>query len=119
MVQEAARVARLSDGEVLILVETDKETDWDTSDPLGRQDTWRFKFLEYCRKTFCTNVPQVTGVGGADVPGELDFVFTHSSLETENITYGPPLGKSDHQVLEIKYKKSIQIKRKRKETTML
>lgn len=39
----------------------------------------------------------------ADVPSNLDLVFTHSGLETRNIIYGPPVGKSDHLVLEFDY----------------
>lgn len=45
----------------------------------------------------------VTSVRFADVPSKLEFVFTHGSLDIENITYGFPLRRNDHLVLEIDY----------------
>lgn len=41
------------------------------------------------------NVSEVTRVRGTDVPSKMALVSMHSSLEIENSTEGPPLGKSD------------------------
>lgn len=49
------------------------------------------------------HLSEVTKVRGTDVSSKLDLVFTYSSLEIENITYGPLLGKSDCLVLNMDY----------------
>lgn len=43
----------------------------------------------------------VTKAKGVDAPENLGLVFTYSSQEFENITYGTSFGKSDHLVLEM------------------
>lgn len=52
---------------------------------------------------------------GDDLPSKLDLLFSHSSLNTENITYGPPLGEMASLALKADYiakKKCLKTKRR-------
>lgn len=78
--------------------------DWNTSDTHGGKIVWRFRFLECVKEDFLyRHVSEVTKLRGEDVPLQLGLVFTLGSLKFENITYGPPLTKSDHLVLKMDY----------------
>lgn len=69
MMRGAARLAMQGGLNIVILENFSyKGIDWNTLDPLGGEDMWRFKFLE--------RLPEVTRVRSADMHAEVDLVFT-------------------------------------------
>lgn len=112
VVQEAAREAMHSGGNVPIL--RYGSCNWFDH---GSENTGRFKFLQCYRRTVCTNTSQRS----IRLEGRMlhhNWILTHSSLAIVNITYGPPLGKSNQLVLQMDYRRKEKMLKDKEHNVM-
>ncbi|XP_069169369.1 uncharacterized protein [Procambarus clarkii] len=80
-----------------------KSIDWEAYEA-KTEDFWTCKFVDLILETFLyQHVKQATRMREGDVPSMLDLIFTRKEEEIFDIQYLPPLGKSDHVFLGIKY----------------
>ena len=49
------------------------------------------------------HVEEFTRKRGADQPSRLDLIFSKNEFEVESIRYDPPIGSSDHSVLNFTF----------------
>ena len=81
-----------------------KDINWLELNPHGESGSWRAKFLNCIQENFLhQHVLEPTRARGDDTPSTLDLVFTHSSLDIENLEYRAPLGRSDHCILSMNF----------------
>ena len=68
---------------------------------MGAESTWGNRLLKVATDNLMTQwVSEETRLRGNDEPSRLDLVFTKEVILEERIKHHPPLGKSDHEVLE-------------------
>ena len=98
------QLEKLSDKNHRILITGDfnaKEIDWEKMEAGKEGDTWNSKLLEFATEHILTqHVRDNTRIRGDDEPSRLDLVFTRERDIVRNMGHHPPLGKSDHMVLE-------------------
>ena len=76
--------------------------DWSSSTCIGSATTVQQKFLDILQENFWQQlIDQPTRVRGTDRPSILDLLITNESSLIDKIDYTPPLGNSDHLMLEI------------------
>lgn len=75
---------------------------WDTCSTNGTIDSKEFRFIETIRDCYLyQHITAPTRGRGSDKPSVIDLVFTSEEEFISDITINPPLGKSDHSVIEL------------------
>ena len=78
-----------------------KEVNWENYEAEGNEFTWGNRLLKLTTDNLMTQwVREETRLRGNDEPSRLDLVFTKGTLIKQGVKHHPPLGKSDHEVLE-------------------
>ena len=78
-----------------------KEVNWENYEAEGNNFTWGNRLLKLTTDNLMTQwVREETRLRGSDEPSRLDLVFTKGISIKQGIEHHPPLGKSDHEVLE-------------------
>ena len=78
------------------------QIDWNTCSTSNNEDSKDFKFIETVRDCFLfQHVTNPTRGRGSDNPSVIDLVFTSEEGVIETLNIYPPLGKSDHSVIEL------------------
>ena len=81
-----------------------KEINWEKGDTNTNETHPANIFLELTRDNFLTqHVKQATRYRDNNTPSILDLVLTNEENMIDEITHLPGLGKSDHEILEIKF----------------
>ena len=92
-----------------------KEVDWENFETEGGEDSWGNRLLRLATNKLLTQwVREDTRIRGNDEPSRLDLVFTKDINLEQSIRHEPPLGKSDHEVLE--FSVIVEEEDRRKET---
>ena len=74
---------------------------WESMETKGNENQWVNKLVELTQDFLLyQHVTANTRKRGPDEPSLLDLVFTRQKEDIESIIYNPPLGKSDHVLLE-------------------
>ena len=77
---------------------------WDSMEANGTQSYWDTMLLDVAQEFFLyQHITETTRKRGTDEPSLLDLVFTRHKEDIEEITYNPPIGKSDHVLLEFDF----------------
>ena len=95
---------KLSDKNYRILITGDfnaKEINWEKQEAGKEDDSWNSKLLDFATEHILTqHVKENTRMRGEDEPTRLDLVFTREKEDVKDLKHLPPLGKSDHMILE-------------------
>ena len=76
--------------------------DWNNISTNGNENSMEYKFIESIRDCFLyQHVTTPTRGRGSDNPSVIDLVFTREEGVINDLSINPPLGKSDHSVIEI------------------
>ncbi|KAF7683168.1 hypothetical protein TCON_1630, partial [Astathelohania contejeani] len=104
ILREVIQKAERDKARLMILGDFNMKTiDWEAYDA-GTEDFWTCRFMNLFLEAFMyQHVKQPTRMRGGDVPSVLDLIFTRKEEEIFDIQYLPPIGKSDHVLLEVKY----------------
>ena len=77
---------------------------WESMETKGAENHWDNKLVELTQDFLLyQHVTSSTRKRGLDEPSLLDLVFTRQKEDIESIIYHPPLGKSDHVLLEYSF----------------
>ena len=77
---------------------------WESMETKGAENQWDNKLVELAQDFFLyQHVTSSTRKRGLDEPSLLDLVFTRQKEDIESIIHNPPLGKSDHVLLEYSF----------------
>ena len=91
-----------------------KSIDWATWKTKQGDSSNEAKFIEGVRDAyFYQHVGSATRRRGNDDPSTLDLIFTNEEMQVSEITHGPPLGKSDHDVLSFSFHCYVDFVRKK------
>ena len=75
---------------------------WDDCSTTKDKESKEFKFLEAVRVAFLTqHIDEPTRITAGDKPSLLDIVLTDAGLTDLNTNIQPPLGQSDHVLIEL------------------
>ena len=92
-----------------------KEVDWENFETEGEEDSWGNRLLRLATDKLMTQwVREETRIRGNDEPSRLDLVFTKDVNLEQGIRHEPPLGRSDHEVLE--FSVNMEGEERKKET---
>jgi len=102
--EEVLQLSETNAKEILVTGDFNSKIDWESFDPRAQPDSWNAKLLEVINE-FCLfqNVTDHTRIRGLDRPSMLDLIFTKHKDDIKDMEYCPPLGKSDHVVIKLKY----------------
>ena len=79
-----------------------REVNWEEWTTEGIDESWGSKMLKLAMENTLTQwIAEKTRFRGDDKPSRLDLVFTKDPDGIDDITYGCPLGKSDHVIIEL------------------
>ena len=102
--EEVLQFSETNSKEILITGDFNSKIDWESFDPRAQPDSWNAKLLEVINDhCLFQNVTDHTRIRGLDRPSMLDLIFTKHNDDIKDIEYCPPLGKSDHVVIKLKY----------------
>ena len=83
-----------------------KEINWEDFEVPDGVETWSTKLLQLAEENLLTQwVKEETRYRGSDVPARLDLIFTKGRGISGGVEHNCPLGKSDHEVLEVEIDK--------------
>ncbi|XP_050692945.1 uncharacterized protein LOC126983856 [Eriocheir sinensis] len=86
-----------------------KAVKWEDYAMEGGENTWGSKLLKLATNNLLTQwVKGETRLRGDDQPSRLDLIFTKNVELDEGVSHECPLGKSDHELLEIKTKEGYE-----------
>ena len=83
--------------------------DWETGATKSAGQDNNFNFLGTIRVCYFTqNVDSHTGIRGSDTPTLLELLFISARDNTDFIDIGAPLGDSDHAMINIGYRCTLE-----------
>ncbi len=85
-----------------------KEVNWETYEGEGGKDAWGDRFLKMTTENLLMLwVTENTRYRRDDKPARLDLILTKGLDLTKELSYGCPIGKSDHVIMEFEIDKQV------------